>query len=687
MSAFCGIFESDGNPVSVETLSAMDRALARSGRDAQGIWAKDNVGFAHRMLFTTPESMNERLPVMDAESGLVFTGDARVDNRSELLAALDLTGAEALALPDSGIILKGFAAWGEGLLDRLLGDFAFAIWNAKRRELVLARDHFGVKPLYYAKLHQRFLFASEIKGLLAETGLSRELNFARLRSAFEVTDPDVEATFYRNIHRLPPATILTIRDGMMRRRTYWKPDAEVEMPERPPGEFEEEFRAVFSEAVKCRLRSAFPVGSHLSGGLDSTAVTCVARDVLRAQSGSAPLKAFSLIFEAVRGCDEREYIEPVVAQGGIEPHWIRADAVGPTFGLEEHFEFEEENTFYPNNYLIEQLSARIAGEGVRVCLDGFDGDTIVSHGWDRFAELAQSGSWRRFGEEARAAAQFNPHLTSDGIFRSFGSAHLASLANRGAWGQTFAGLGRVAREVGWRPAAHALRQVLRQRVPKGLKQMVRWWRRDAGGQNSAGNRKLQFFTSEALRRLGVERQAERKVEKAFANVRSRQCTALTSGLLSFALEHTGRVYTRYGYEARHPFFDKRVVEFCLSLPSSQKMAQGVPRGILRNAIGPSMPDKVRHRVSKNNFTPVFVQGLLRRERERVQGLLSSMENSAAGAVIDLPAVNAWYEKLGQTDRYHEEEVVAFLVALSTGYWLARNGFSLGSKIATATARR
>jgi len=684
MSAFCGILDFEGAPVCGEELDAMSVALARSGPDAFGRWLGLGAGLAHRMLFTTPESLTESLPLEDAETGLIFTGDARVDNREELLAAMGLSGTATAGLSDSAIILKGFACWGEGLFDRLLGDFAVALWNPARRELLLVRDHFGVKPLYYTVRGRQLLFASEIKGVLAYAGMPQELNYARLRSAIEVTDPDIEATFYRGILRVPPATVLVIRDGQIHKRTYWKPDAERELPERKPEEFAEEFRAIFSQAVSCRLRSAFPVGSHLSGGLDSTAVTCVARELLRQRAGPSPLYTFSLIFESVKGCDEREYIEPVVAGGGVESHYIAADSVGPTFGLEEHFEFEEEDTFYPNNYLIEQLSARVAQTGVRVCLDGFDGDTIVSHGWDRFAELACAGSWRKFGEEARAAARFNPRLTSDGIFRSFGSPQLSALANRGAWGKTLSGFGQVAREVGMRPAIHALRQVLRQRCPKRLKELVGWWHRKP--TRSGLSRKLQFFTPEFLERLDLEK-PETKKEESFTAVRARQCAALTNGLLSFALEHTGRVYARHGFEARHPFFDKRVVEFCLSLPSSQKLMKGVPRGILRNAIGPLMPAKVRERVSKNNFTPVFVQGLLRRDRERVNGLLARLQTSSTDGPVNWPVAKEWYARLGQAERYNEEEVVAFLVALSTGYWFARHRFSPGSKIAAATTRR
>ena len=673
MSAFCGIIHPDGRPVPDEEIRAMSAVLARSGPDRHGVWQGTGVALAHRMLCTTPESLSEQLPHRAA--GLVFTGDARVDNRAELLAALGCHGSVFATIPDSAIIVMGFAAWGERLLERLVGDFAFAIWDEGRRELFLARDHFGVKPMYFVSRHGRFLFASEIKALLAHPAVPKELNYSRLRSALEVTDPEADATFYRHIYRLPAASYAWVREGEVRRQPYWQLDPERELPSRSTAEFTEEFLSIFTEAVRCRMRSASPVASHLSGGLDSTAVACVARDLLRKQGHGLPQKTFSLTFGNVSSCDEREYIDPVLADGDLEPEFVEADRVGPTFGLEEHFEFEEEAIFYPNNYLIDQLYGRISAAGVRVCLDGFDGDTTVSHGWERFTELARSGSWGSFAQEARAAVAFNSSISYESIFSSFGAPELAAMADGARWGGVISGFGQVARQVGHRPAARVFRQWIKSRLRSRVKQLLGWAPKKKDlAVGAAPSRKLQFYHPSFLQQIqssGSDK-AKNHAEVPAMLVRERQCQALSSGLFSFALEHTGRVYARHGVEARHPFLDKRLVEFCIALPSSEKLLRGVPRGILRESMRGLMPEKVRRRVVKNDFSPAFVTGLLRKDRERVHGLLLELERHGPAEAINFQAMRAWYEATNEAKSCREEDVLSFLLTLGTAHWLRRN---------------
>jgi asparagine synthase (glutamine-hydrolysing) len=673
MSAFCGIIHPDGRPVPGEEIRAMSAALARSGPDRHGVWQGVGAALAHRMLCTTPESLTEELPHQAV--GLVFTGDARVDNRAELLAALGCHGSEFAGTPDSAIVVMGFAAWGERLLERLVGDFAFAIWDEGRRELFLARDHFGVKPMYFVSQAGRFLFASEIKALLAHPAVPKELNHARLRSALEVTDPEADATFYRHVYRLPPASYAWVREGALRRQPYWRLDPERELPSRSTAEFAEEFLSIFTEAVRCRMRSASPVASHLSGGLDSTAVACVGRDLLRKQGRGLPLKTFSLTFGTVASCDEREYIDPVVADGGLDPEFVEADRVGPTFGLEEHFEFEEEAIFYPNNYLIDQLYGRISATGVRVCLDGFDGDTTVSHGWERFTELARSGSWGTFAQEARAAAAFNANITCESIFSSFGAPELSAMADQARWGRVISGFGQAARQVGHRPAARVFRQWIKSRLRSRVKQLLGWVRKEkVPTVSEAPSRKLQFYQPSFLRQIQSLAQDKMKnhARAPAMMVRERQCKALSSGLFSFALEHTGRLYARHGVEARHPFLDKRLVEFCIALPSSEKLLCGVPRGILRESMRGLMPEKVRTRVIKNDFSPVFVAGLLRRDRERVRRMLLDLEQHGPAEAVNFRAMREWYGSMEGARSCREEEVLAFLLTLGTAHWLRRN---------------
>ena len=173
----------------------------------------------------------------------------------------------------------------------------------------------------------------------------------------------------------------------MRLHCYWSLDPTSELRLGSDEEYAAAYREMFTEAVRCRLRSAFPRGSHLSGGLDSSSVTCVARK-LSQQTDTARWHTFSNIFEDVPQCDERPFINAVLAQGGYIPHYIHADRSSPLMDLERVFWHQEEPAIGPNHFLPWQLNRAASQAGVRVVLDGFDGDTTVSHGAVRFTELA-----------------------------------------------------------------------------------------------------------------------------------------------------------------------------------------------------------------------------------------------------------------------------------------------------------
>ena len=166
MSGIIGIHYLDGRPVDRENLTKMVDILAHRGPDGADIWVDGCVGLGHRMLWTTPESLIEKLPLENQRGDLVITADARIDNRDELIAALQINNRPSDKVVDSELILAAYEKWGEDCPEHLLGDFAFAIWDERRELLFCARDHFGVKPFYYYFANNTFAFGSEIKALL-----------------------------------------------------------------------------------------------------------------------------------------------------------------------------------------------------------------------------------------------------------------------------------------------------------------------------------------------------------------------------------------------------------------------------------------------------------------------------------------------------------------------------------------
>jgi asparagine synthase (glutamine-hydrolysing) len=166
VSGVVGVYFLDGKPLDRGLLERMTDSISHRGPDGADIWNNGPVGLGHRMLWTTPESLHEQLPLEDKTAKIVLTADARIDNRDELIEALDLTGQPGWEISDGELILRAYEKWGEQCPENLLGDFVFAIWDERKQRLFLARDHFGVKPLYYYRSDRVFVFASEIKALL-----------------------------------------------------------------------------------------------------------------------------------------------------------------------------------------------------------------------------------------------------------------------------------------------------------------------------------------------------------------------------------------------------------------------------------------------------------------------------------------------------------------------------------------
>ncbi|MBV1767746.1 MAG: hypothetical protein KUA29_05530, partial [Methanobacterium sp.] len=278
MSAITGIFYRKGKKVDPQLMERMNDKLSHRGVDGSHIWVEDNVGLGHQMLHTTPESLHEELPFI--EDDLVITADARIDNREELADELGIDEVETVS--DSYFILKAYDMWGEDCPDKLLGDFAFAIWDKKKEILFCARDHMGVKPFYYYVDEEMFVFGTEIKALFEVEGVPREKDEKRIALALMVDDfQERERTFYKEIKSFKAAHYMAMTKDSSKFKRYWKlnPDLEIRMDS--DEEYMQEFLKICTEAVKCRLRSPDrKIGVMLSGGLDSSSVTRTAQKII-----------------------------------------------------------------------------------------------------------------------------------------------------------------------------------------------------------------------------------------------------------------------------------------------------------------------------------------------------------------------------------------------------------------------
>ncbi|MEO1340667.1 MAG: asparagine synthetase B, partial [Cyanobacteria bacterium J06635_13] len=252
MSGIVGIYQRCGRVVESEQLGSMVDSLLHRGADGSNIWRESNVGMGHLMLWTTPESLLEQLPWADSQTDTVITADARIDNRQELISLLGLKG-DRDKITDSSLILKAYHKWGEKCPAKLIGDFAFAIWDARHRRFFCARDPMGIKPFYYYCSGSVFAFASEIKALLRLSAVEPQLN--ELRVAYQLAGflEDEEVTFYENIWRLKSAHSLIVNQESKKLEQYWALDPDQRIKLSSHQEYTAAFKELFTEAVHCRL--------------------------------------------------------------------------------------------------------------------------------------------------------------------------------------------------------------------------------------------------------------------------------------------------------------------------------------------------------------------------------------------------------------------------------------------------
>jgi asparagine synthase (glutamine-hydrolysing) len=608
MSAIAGVWRLDNSPAERPELNRMLDVLAHRGPDVSSVWLEDSVGLGHRMLWTTPESLTETLPLQ--MNSLVITADARIDNRDDLFRLFDVVDS----LSDSELILMAYRRWGEQCVEKLLGDFAFAIWDGSEQRLFCARDHFGIRPFVYFRSANVFAFASEIKALLTLPFVPRRINEAKLASYLIEDFDDKENTFYADIYRLPPAHSLVITPEKLHLQTYWTlSDRTYQASDK---EYAEGFFDIFKEAVRCRTRSVYPVGALLSGGLDSSSVVAVARDLIPSQAGGGVLRTFTADFPDVARADERRFVDAVLAQGNVESFRICASELSPLYDKERMCGHFDEPIPVPNLFMQWALYEVAQQQHIRVLLTGLDGDTAVSHGWARLVDLASQRDWDRLVTETKSAASLLG-APDEAILRYWVYPYLMDLSKH----FHFIALAQLISRL------HNDFLISRKRVlyTYGIRPWIPGWLRRLRRRSLAPSFSLHnsIINNSFARQQGIrseQRFLHRKRLEAFPEKEAYR-HRVYNGLVTLAFEVQNISAFAFGMESRQPFYDKRLIEYSASLPADQKMNQGWTRVVLRRAMEGRLPPEVQWRQQKAFLGMHFISALLEHERAVIDDVL------------------------------------------------------------------
>jgi asparagine synthase (glutamine-hydrolysing) len=640
MSGIVGIYYLDGRPVERENLGRMVDILAHRGPDGADVWCEGSVGLGHRLLWTTHESLLEKLPLVDQTGDLVLTADARIDNRDELICALNLNDRPAEKITDSQLILAAYEKWGQQCPEKLIGDFAFAIWDGRKRVLFCARDHMGVKPFYYYYQPGKFFaFASEIKGLLCLPEVPRKVNEAKVGIylcqliGFAQLKTD---TFYQDILRLPPAHWMELSERRLEFQSYWDLDAEakkIQIQLKSDSEYVEAFRERFTEAIACRLRSAYPVVSTLSGGLDSSSVSCVARNLLKQQNPEAELLTVYTDC-GVPSTDEKDYVNTVLAQGGFK-HSI-ATVRSPIGSAQTVTPWIDRPVQMPTPAIVLAFLQSVQQQGARVLLTGHDGDTIVSHGQDYPNELVELGEWSRLKSivETRIKNRKNESDTSlkkeiEGELYQYVLPYLKELVKNFKIKSYIKVLERVSQEWSF-PTRRILGLIKRSIFSK--RQRIAWQSYNAN------------INADFTRQIDLDRLLQGEFDYQFGYLPSEYLNhyrGITSENMQDINDQVDGMSAALGIEPRHPFLDKRVVELCLAVPAHLKFCNEFGRGVMRRAMKDILPEEVRRRGSKVDFYGFIIPGMETDERELIEELLEGQ--SELSRYVDSHALYQEYQ--------------------------------------------
>lgn len=647
MSAIFGIHSANGRHVDRCDMERMMKALAHRGPDGASFWTEGSTGLGHLMLHVTPESIHESLPASDASEYLRITADARLDNRDELIDQLKVAIRPKSNITDSQLILAAYEKWGERCVDWLLGDYAFVLWDKRRKALFCSRDPLGAKHFYYYNSPKHgFAFASEIKALLSLPWVPRRLNELNVAYHLLPLYDDKSITFYQDIFRLPSTECLRVNGTGITFVPNWKPDLSNELRLNSNEEYAEAFREVFIEAVRCRLRSAFPVGSMLSGGLDSSSITCVAGELMRRQNNGA-LHTFSAIWPSIAPLspkiDESRFMRAVIAKGGFDPHFIYADSISPLVDWQKIFWHEDNMLSAPNMYMDWAIFKSAHEQGARVLLGGTDGDTVISYGYEDLAAFARRGRWLKLFQESRSLSKNMPKKNHN------------------------------VRQIVWRMG---FKPMVPQRIKQGWR-MLRGSSAVSEGDSLPRYSRRRPINTAFVKRIGLAEQLKelhKDIDQGIRTPRENHWHDISSGDWDYILGSFEKAAAAHSLEIRYPFFDRRLVQFCLSLPPGQRLQDGFTRSILRRAMNGILPAEVQWRTDKGNLSAGVCLKLLEYERETLEHFVSQ-NSGIIEEYVDVAGLRSLYQKYISNPLGSQDEAFSLMLVTNLALWLTHSGFA------------
>jgi asparagine synthase (glutamine-hydrolysing) len=607
----------------------MTRALSHRGPDAEGYYERDGIGLGHRRLSILDLASGQQ-PMANADATIWVACNGEIFNFIELRADLEKRGYRFRTHSDTESLLHLYEERGLEFVEALNGQFAFALWDSRRRRLVLARDRVGIRPLFHATLGDgTVLFASEIKALLAHGGIRAELDAAAVGQVARLWTTVPPRTAFRGVEELPPGCMLVFEAGRRQLRQYWRHrfPAANEYEERTLGYWSERVRALLEDAVRLQLRADVPVAALLSGGLDSSALTALA---IRARG--APLKTFSVGF-CDRRFDERAFQRRVAGELATEHAEIEVDAAAIGHDFTGAVWFAERPLTRTAPAPLLRLSSLVRRAGIKVVLSGEGADEIFA-GYDVFREDKVRRFWARRPDSRWRAAL----------------------------------LSRVHRYVERDPRAEAFwRLFFRPGLENTGDPFYSHRRRWDNGASS-----LRLFAADFRSQIQDEAALGEELESYLDRDRDRWHPLCRAQYLEMALFMSGyllsaqsdRVLMGNSVEGRVPFLDHRLIELAAQIPPKFKLRGLEAKAVLRDACRDLVPAAVAERPKQPYRAPIAASFAASADSLATQ--LLQPEALAGSGLVHVPAAIKLLEQRRAPDaaaNERDETALAMLASL------------------------
>ena len=623
MSGIVALFHRDGRPAEPACLDRLVDPIRHRAVDGLKILCQGSTALAHLHLRATPTSCNELQPAgLPREFAISF--DGRLDNREELISKLPGTSAHDLQnLSDAACALAAYREFGESFAAQLKGDFAIAIADVAQQKLLLARDIMGIRPLYYAETQKTFLAASEIKSILAFPGFQIQPDDDALADLLVAGDPyEKERTCFAGISRVLPGHTVIVTPESVRSFQHWDFDTTRQIRCASFEEYAERLRALFAQAVRRRLRSSRPVAVMVSGGLDSSAILCQAHLLKKAGADVAPATGIAMTFPEGTDADEKRYLDDIASLYKLRIQKLAFSQL----------RFAEVERVIWNSELPElhwdatsELLRAIAQTGCRVVLNGYYGDQMLANP-AYMVDLARAFRWlelrRDFREWGRWMAEVDPAV---------------------------------------------MRQELRWIVARGLVPypMVRTVRRFMGITES----RYPLWYAQPFRKRAFRRYASsRQVRRRFSGYYAETChDFLTARPRLNTVEIDSKIAAAQGLEESYPFMDSDLIEFLLAIPGKVVNWKGVPKGLFREAMKGVLPESIRLRNWKGDFTALSNDAVAS-DYEKFQKYLGPNSSAVVNGYVEPRGVRSAFpnKKFDRNDRLPAVQVLA---AVALEVWL------------------